>query len=162
MDQTIGILVIASPLPKMGAPSSRDQYDTWFGDNGAEPLHPFSGDADFFVLKLDSSGAYKWHTFYGADEESYPGLDYGMEIAIAGDGSLYLVGFSSDSWLGPGGVEPLHPHSGEADLAVIKLDSSGAYQWHTFYGGFDGSRANGLAISEDKTAYIVGKVLRTG
>ena len=34
----------------------------------------------------------------------------------------------------PGGQSPLHPHSGAEDVFVVKLDSGGAYQWHTFYG----------------------------
>ena len=33
------------------------------------PLHAHSGGPayDMFVLKLDTNGAYQWHTFYGAD-----------------------------------------------------------------------------------------------
>jgi hypothetical protein len=94
-------------------------YLSWLGDGGAEPLHPFYFNlywAELFVLKLDSEGAYQWHTFYGSEEG-----DYGYGIAIAGDGSVYITGSSDRSWLGDGGAEPLHPHSGFHELFVLKL-----------------------------------------
>ena len=84
---------------------------------------------DIFVLKLDSSGAYQWHTFYGSSSS-----DYGSGIAMDGSGNVYVTGWSDATWSGPAEESPLHAYSGDDDIFVLKLDSSGAYQWHTFYG----------------------------
>jgi hypothetical protein len=106
-------------------------YATWNGPAGQSPLHAHTGYYDIFVLKLDSSGAYQWHTFYGAGSSSW---DAGYGIATDGSGNLYVTGASGGAWNGPGGQSPLHAHSGEySDIFVLKLNSSGSYQWHTFY-----------------------------
>ena len=42
---------------------------------------------DLFVLKLNSSGAYQWHTFYGSTDD-----DYGYGIAVDTDGNVYVTG----------------------------------------------------------------------
>ena len=80
---------------------------TWGGPAGEGPLHAYSGGNDIFVLKLDSSGAYQWHTFYGSS--SY---DYGYGIATDGSGNVYVTGRSDATWSGPAGESPLYPYSG--------------------------------------------------
>ncbi len=51
---------------------------------------------DIFVLKLDSSGAYQWHTFYGSSDH-----DYGNGIAVDGSGNVYVTGYSYATWGSP-------------------------------------------------------------
>ena len=60
--------------------------------------------------------------------------DYGFSIAVDTNGNVYVTGYSYATW-----GSPLNPHSGSSDIVVLKLDSSGTYQWHTFYGsgGYD-------------------------
>ena len=124
----------------------------WLGDGGAQPLHPHSGgDFDIDVLKLSSSGAYQWHTFYGS------GGDYANQIRLDADGNIYLAGFSVDSWLGDGGTQPLHPHSGGGDIYVLKLDNNGAYQWHTFYGSSIHDLSMGMVLDSNGNVYLSGK-----
>ncbi len=124
--------------------------DTWQGDGGADPLNPFSGGAgystDIVVLKLSSSGAYQWHTFYGASEYD----DVGSGISW-GNGGVYVTGESFDTW-----GEPLHDLAGERDIAVLKLDSAGQIQWNTFYGGAANDFGSGIAVAADGTAYVAG------
>ena len=61
--------------------------------------------------------------------------DYGYGIAVDGSGNVYVTGYSDATWNGPAGQNPLHAYSGRrCDIFVLKLNSSGAYQWHTFYG----------------------------
>ncbi|PKN88825.1 MAG: hypothetical protein CVU51_03120 [Deltaproteobacteria bacterium HGW-Deltaproteobacteria-1] len=115
------------------------------------PLHAFSGDQgdqNSFVLKLNSSGAYQWHAFYGTGE--------GNGIAVDTAGNVYVTGSSYETW----GI-PLHEHSvGYADIFVLKLNSSGAYQWHTFYGStpWDQSPDQGSSIAVDTggNIYVTG------
>ena len=77
--------------------------------SGQSPLNAYNGGGsgvNIFVLKLDSSGAYQWHTFYGA------GDDYGNGIAVDGSGNVYVTGESDDTWNGPSGQNPLNPYNG--------------------------------------------------
>ena len=53
------------------------------------------------------------------------------------------------AWTGPSGESPLHEHTGSPDLFVLNLDSSGTYQWHTFYGNIYGGETD---VAEDPDA----------
>ena len=124
---------------------------TWNGPAGQIPLHAHSGSYDIFVLKLDSSGSYQWHTFYGSS-----GHDDGSGIATDGSGNVYVTGESDATWNGPTGQIPLHAHSGSYDIVVLKLDSSGSYQWHTFYGSSGYDDGNGIATDGSGNVYVTG------
>ena len=104
---------------------------SWNGPSDEPPLHAYSTTWGLiFVLKLDSSGAYQWHIFYG-----YASMESGDSIAVDGSGNVYVTGYSNASWNGSSGEPPLHAYSGSMyDIFILKLNSSGAYQWHTFYG----------------------------
>jgi hypothetical protein len=128
-------------------------YGTWQGDGGANPLHAYSSSYDIFVLKLNSSGVYQWHTFYGGS-----GSDDGMAVATGPGGNILVTGQSNASWQGDGGVDPLHAYSGDNDIAVLKLDSSGAYLWHTFYGSASGADSgNAIAVDGNAAVYVTGE-----
>ena len=107
---------------------------TWNGPAGQAPLHAYSGgDRDVFVLKLNANGAYQWHTFYGSGDGG--GLkNEGSGIACDSLSNVYASGFSPGTWTGPAGQAPLNAYSGGRDIFILKLNSAGAYQWHTFYG----------------------------
>jgi hypothetical protein len=122
---------------------------TWNGPDGQEPLNSHSGEGDLTILKLDKSGSYKWHTFFGSD--SY---DDAVDIVIGDSGAVYIVGSSGGSWNGPDGQAPLHSFSGVADITVLKLDDSGAYQWHTFYGSNMGESSTGITLDSIDDVYI--------
>jgi hypothetical protein len=118
------------------------------------PLNAFSpGHVNFFAMKLDPSGAYKWHTFYKffhANQNAAP-------IAVDPDGNSYIVTSANEAWTGPEGEAPKNPYdSGALSQAVLlKLDNAGGYEWHTFYGDYF---ANGYAIAADSASnvYIAG------
>ena len=71
------------------------------------------------LLKLDRSGTYQWHTFYGSGEG-----DYAYTLALDGSDDMYVAGHSYATWDGPGGQAPLHAHSGDwdnlADIAKVE------------------------------------------
>jgi len=130
---------------------------TWNGPTGQTPLHPHSGSYDIFVLKLNSSGAYQWHTFYGSEE----GYDVGNAVVTDESGNVYVTGISGSTWKGPIGQTPLHSHSGSADIFVLKLGSSGAYRWHTFYGPSEWDDGKAIATDENGNVYVTGTSLET-
>jgi hypothetical protein len=123
-------------------------FATWNGPGPASPRHVYSGNADIYVLKLNSTGAYQWHSFFGSGTQD----DYGLDLVLTGDGSgIDVVGRSLTDWVN-GGSGPLHAYSGNADITVLKIDSSGIYQWHTFYGSSSEDLGQDIAI--DSRNYI--------
>jgi len=127
--------------------------DSWQGDDDTNPLHAYTGDglADVTVLRLNSSGVYQWHTFYGSND-----ADISKGIAADGNGGVFVTGYSSDSWQGDGNTNPLHAHAGGglADIIVLKLNSSGVYQWHTFYGSSSSDFGQAIAVDEDGYIHV--------
>jgi hypothetical protein len=128
-----------------------DSYDTW-----ESPLHAFINNTisgyNIFVLKLDRSGTYQWHTFYGPDSVA-------NSIAVDNSGNVYVAGFSYNAW-----GSPLHAFTnsqigGVPNMFVLKLDSSGTHQWHTFYGL--GSEAHAIAIDNSGNVYATGSSYNT-
>ncbi len=116
-------------------------FNPWNGDGNTAPLHDFtSGNSDFVVIKLNTSGAYQWHTFYGSSLSDTPNA---IDVDASG---VYVIGDSLGSWAGPGGTAPKSPHHGMKDVAVLKLDANGAYQWHTFLGGAADDKAESIDL----------------
>jgi len=127
---------------------------TWKGPGNSRPIHAFSENstnADACVIKLHSDGTYNWHTFMGSAAN-----DFGYGIATDSDNNIYITGDSGGSWNGPGDAGPLNAHSGYRDVVVIKLDSNGAYEWHTFMGSDHGDIGIGIALDGDNNIYLTG------
>ena len=124
---------------------------SWTGAGGRAPLHPHSGGVDMAVLKLAGNGTYIWHTFQGSG-----GDDYGQAIAVDGTGNLYLSGTSGSAWPGDNDAPPLHPHSGGVDLVIVKLTKDGVYQWHSFYGPVGGAGDTGITLDKAGHVYVTG------
>ena len=113
------------------------------------PKHAHTGSNDMVVIKLNSSGAYQWHTFYGSG-----GGDVATSITYNG-ANLFIGGYSSASWSGDGAITPKHAHSGGTDLAALALSPTGNYLWHTFYGSGVADEARGIA-ADSGSVYLVG------
>ncbi|MFH0995463.1 MAG: SBBP repeat-containing protein [Pseudomonadota bacterium] len=132
----------------------------WNGPTGQNPLNAHSGGfMDIFVLKLNSSGAYQWHTFYGSPTNN----DFAFGIAVDGGGNVYTTGYSCATWNGPTGQSPLNAYKGYNDTFVLKLNSSGAYQWHTFYGEQRSTHifGDGIAVDGSGNVYVIGESYAT-
>ncbi len=121
---------------------------------GTLPLHPYSGEEEMVVVKFDSAGDYQWHTYYGSDV-SLASETYAFGIALDSQNNVYIAGVSSDAWLGDGDTNPLHDMGFAESVYVLKLNSAGEYQWHTFYGEYVGQTADIVVDSEDDV-YVVG------
>ncbi|HAK96563.1 MAG TPA: hypothetical protein DCM87_16625 [Planctomycetes bacterium] len=127
----------------------------WTGPAGEFPLNPHSDPGitpDLFVLKLARDGSYLWHTFYGAAAAS----DQALSVAVDGAGRIHVTGFSSDTWEGPAGQQPLHAFAGGGkDLFVLKLTPEGEFHWHTFYGAATyEDEGRGLALDAYGNIYV--------
>ena len=83
-------------------------------------------------------------------------MDGGHSIAVDGNGNVYVTGHSLSSWQGAGGIDPLHGHTGQYDIVLLKLNSKGVYQWHTFYGGGGGDSGDGVGVDANGNVYVTG------
>ena len=130
-----------------------DSDDPWVGPDSTAPLHThsFGSNNDFVIVKMDGAGDYQWHTFYGSTAE-----DLGYALTSDGSGDVFLTGTSEATWNGPGSVAPLNAYKSDLDIAVIKLNSAGAYRWHTFYGSSSTDGGSSIISDEDGNIYVAG------
>ncbi len=124
---------------------------TWDGPGTTPPLNSHEGSWDIVVLKLNSNGAYQWHTFMGCSS-----TDQGWGIAVDGSDNVYVAGESDSTWDGPGETDPLNHHEGNNDIVVLKLNSSGAYQWHTFMGSSNVDWGRSIAVDGSGNVNVAG------
>ena len=86
---------------------------------------------DIFVAKLNSSGVVQWVYTAGGT-----GRDRGRKIALDSSGNVYVVGYyMSTVDFGGGNVTS----NGSWDAFILKLNSSGTFQWVKSYGGSTGN-----------------------
>lgn len=87
------------------------------------------GNADAYLVKLDSAGNRLWATYYGST-----GDDYATGIATDGSGNVYLCGYTnSASNIASSGFQ--NTIGGLNDAFLVKFDSAGSRVWATYYGG---------------------------
>ena len=108
------------------------------------------GHRDIYVLKLDSTGAFVWVQTYGSTSNL---ADRGLDIDIDSSSNVYITGyFQGTVDFGNGDITA----SGGSDIFVLKLDSSGAFQWVYTAGGAGNDNGKGIAVDTD------GNILLTG
>ncbi|GAH17737.1 unnamed protein product, partial [marine sediment metagenome] len=76
-----------------------------------------------------------WHS------SSHSYSDWCYDIAIDSLGNIYLVGTDAINW---------------GDICLVKLDSSGNYQWNRIWSGYTDS-ATAVAIDSLDNVYVLGK-----
>jgi len=107
-----------------------------------------AGSADIFVLKLNSSGTFQWVNTYGGSA-----FDVGMDITVDSSGNSYITGyFEGTVDFGAGNVTS----AGAADIFILKLNSSGAFQWVNIFGGTSTDVGQGIAVDSSGNSYITG------
>ncbi|RJQ04238.1 MAG: hypothetical protein C4551_10845 [Bacillota bacterium] len=106
-----------------------------------------SGQADIWVMKVDSAGRQVWaHTYGGPDRERVFGRP-----AVATGGDTYLIATSSSS-VGAGGYDGL----------VLKLDGSGEKVWSQTFGGAKSDYLNSADVTTDGGYILAGIVSSFG
>ncbi|MHA2250147.1 MAG: hypothetical protein ACXAD7_07285 [Candidatus Kariarchaeaceae archaeon] len=86
-----------------------------------------AGNADAWLVKVDSSGQLDWNKTYGGTED---------EIAIS-------VQTTSDGGYATTGVTESFG-AGSEDMWLVKVDANGQAEWNQTYGGIKNEQANGL------------------
>jgi hypothetical protein len=101
------------------------------------------GSSDFWVVKLDLTGAIQWQKCLGGSSD-----DETRSIKQSSDGGYIVAGTTNSN---EGNVSGSH---GGSDFWVVKLDSAGVIQWQKCLGGSDLEEACSIMQTVDG-GYIV-------
>jgi hypothetical protein len=115
----------------------------------------YSANDDAFVAKVKASGT--GLDYCGYIGGSFP--DLGEGIAVDGDGSAHVVGFtlSTEAMGFPLNAGPDLTHNGGYDAFVAKVTPAGtALEYCGYVGGAEEEHGNGIAVDGWGNAYIVG------
>jgi gliding motility-associated-like protein len=104
------------------------------------------GGSDFWVVKLSSTGAIQWQNSYGGEQNEYL---YGLDFTP--DGGYILAGTTLST-----SGQVTGQHGGANDIWVVKLSSTGAFQWQKCLGGSDDDEAFDVKAYSDGTYVVAG------
>ena len=111
---------------------------------GALPGQIGAGFNDAFLRRYDSEGRMLWTAQFGTE-----GGDFATDVAVDGDGNVYVVGWSRIEQSGQFNAISIHTF-------VHKFDGDGQRLWARQLDaeGFD--RATGVVVDTQGNAYVVG------
>lgn len=104
------------------------------------------GTGDLGLIKLDTDGNYQWHTYAGD-----VGWQGGFGLVETAEGVFVCVGMSESGF-----GTPLAPYTGGLDTLLVKFNSDGYYQWHTFAGSGSNENANAMVLVQDGSFVLTG------
>ena len=103
------------------------------------------GLSDYWIVKLNSSGAIQWQKTLGGSSE-----DYAYSIQQTIDGGYIVAGETNSN---DGNVTGNH---GNSDYWIVKLNSIGTIQWQKTFGGSNGESAQSVQQTSDGGYIIAG------
>ncbi len=118
------------------------------------------GMHDFFIIKINESGATLWSKVYG-----FASHDHAHKIIQTRDGGYFVAGFADYAGLNgdPGNGEghqmdrnPNAVQHGSGEFFGIKLDAQGEFQWYRYYGGTQNDRVSDVVEANDGGIIMVG------
>lgn len=114
--------------------------------NGNKTSPNYGGD-DYWIVKLDSTGAKLW-------EQSFGGSDHDELRAFrqTSDGGFILGGYS---YSGPSGAKT-GTNFGSADFWIVRLDSNGNKLWDKTFGGSDYEELTDIQVTADGGYILAG------
>jgi hypothetical protein len=110
------------------------------------------GNADAFLVKFNTNGARQWGSYYGGS-----GTDQGIYCIIDLNGSVNFVGFTeSISGISTSGHQN-NFGGGFWDAFIVKINSNGARQWGSYYGGSGNDLGYSCAADANANIYMAGE-----
>lgn len=111
------------------------------------------GVDDYFIVKLDSGGNFKWVVAGGGTS-----FDRCNSLVAAQDGSIYAAGyFSGTVDFNPGpGIFTMTSNGGE-DIFILKLDSAGVFQYVKQAGGSADDFSSAITLDPNQNIYCGGQ-----
>jgi hypothetical protein len=113
----------------------------------------YGGGNDAFIAKFSSAGSRVWATYYGGS-----GYDWGNSISTDANDNVFITGWTaSTSAIATSGAYQTSFGGGTYDVFVLKLNSSGARQWGSYYGGSGSERGWGTSIDKNGNLLVTGE-----
>ena len=103
-----------------------------------------AGSNDAFLTKYGSDGTKAWTKLLGTSSS-----DYGLGVATASDGSIYITGYTNGDLDG-------ETNAGSTDAFLTKYDSDGTKAWTKLLGSSSSDISRGVAIASDGSIFITG------
>jgi len=104
-----------------------------------------NGDADYWVIKMNNTGAIEWQNTIGGSEE-----EVARWIEQTTDGGFIVSGSSSSEISG----DKTEASYGYEDMWIVKLNAAGTIQWQKALGG--GDTEVGMSVKQVSGGYIAG------
>lgn len=117
-----------------------------------------AGGNDIFIAKLDPSGNFLWANKIGGI-----GADQGNSIVLDASNNVYVTGFFNGANVDfdTGAGTALKTSAGSSDVFVLKLNTSGVFNWVSTIGGTVIDEANGINIDASGNIYTTGRFFGT-
>ena len=147
------VKMISNYVYGMATDSSGDIYSVGT-TSGVNPYNPDTGgdtvtaaNGNTFILKQSPTGAFMW-------VRQIPG--YPTSIFVDAN-SVYVAGYFSGSGdFNPGADTATLTSAGSNDAYVLKLDTSGNYNWAKKMGGTSNDQSTGVVSGQNSQVYISG------
>jgi len=112
------------------------------------------GGRDALVLALGADGSATWVRGIG-DGDSMAAVDdqEATDVAVAGDGSIYVTGWAAGAVDFGGGAQT---GVGDADLFILKLDANGQTVWAKRAGGDNPQYGRAIAVAPGGDVVVAG------
>lgn len=116
-----------------------------------------AGTSDAFLVKYSGSGVVQWVTRIAGT-----GADNGFSIATDSSSNIYVSGSYAGTvtvYNQPGGAGDTFGtlgNAGNADVFVVKYNSSGAAQWRARMSGGGNDFGNAIAVDSSGNVYVAG------
>lgn len=119
--------------------------------NGVTNLSNSAGGA--FVAKLNKNGGLVWVDGLNVPTDSATV----RRLALDSNGAIYATGsFQGQIDLNPGSGVATAVSAGGLDIFVLKVNSSGTYQWSESFGGIGNDYAYGIAVDSANNVHLAG------
>ena len=106
------------------------------------------GETDIFIGKLSSNGLWQWAVNAGS---SHP--EYGNGIAVDSSDNAYVTGrFQGNALFGDTSLVS----NGGYDAFILKISSTGSWQWVVKVGGTSYDTGSGIAVHSSGNTYVTG------
>jgi Secretion system C-terminal sorting domain len=125
--------------------------NSYSADSGITDHHGSTSFADYWVVKLSSSGNVMWKKSFGGSNN-----DQGKFIQSTSDGGFIVVGSSKSNDGQVSGNHLLNPTTTSTDIWVVKIDDTGAVQWQKSLGGSGEDFGKGVIQTTDGGYAIIG------
>ena len=140
-----GYLSESAPVAWQEIDHRYNYVDVSFERRGDREVGFALGDYDpTYPLIIDPT--LTWNTFMGSSD-----WDGAYDIAMDGDGNVYVVGKSNATW-----GSPKRTYTGDYDAFVSKLKSDGSRVWNTFLGSSNTDVGNDIVIDDSFHLYVCG------